>query len=708
MLLHLLMVVPLALLLYLPGWATLLALGRRAGDGVSADAAGSLFVQVGMGLAVGGAVALVLALAGAFSGLYWSLAVLAWTIVALVLARPRLSAVRETLPLRFSLFKPDLVVLAVMLLALAVFLLPFMNVFGQSDEGAYPNIAVHIKNQGSVTMTDTVMSRMDPSQRELFYYTEQAPPTMRKIQEPGYFVQDFSKGTLVPQFVFFYPALMAVFMAFLGNRAGFAILPFFAVLSVLGMYLVGRELAGRAAGLIGALLLSVTFLQVYFSKYSSAEMAAQFFFLFGIFALMKYRGMVSGGEKDAPLLAYGACAGAGFTCMMLSHIESFFILAPLVVVVLTWFALGGLAALWDNRHFLTLVSAGVAVAVFTAFNFSYRYSEVNIRATAERLPGGWWSIAAGMAALVAVAIVLRWPLGGVRRFLLARKKWILLLVAIALVGVTVYAWFVRPTPTLHLGPTNYSLLNSSNFPRLAFYLTPLGVVLAVAGYCLFITRRLDTRTLVVPACGLFFSAIFIYRVFANPQLVYSMRRFVPVVVPVALLMVAYLAAELGDLGSRRWRPALNVLASVLVIGLVVWSAALSVHIFKISQMRDSLPAVHRVSDIAAEPAVIVCDQRAAHLLTAPLRTFFGRDVAGIRGDVYLNSPKFDDFLRSLKDKGAYYVTTKGNAEVLDGRFELEKVGVVDFTGKFLNVTYEKPTTETVTFNVQFSLYRVAI
>lgn len=708
MLFHLLMIVPLALLLYLPGWATLLVLGQRQREGAPRDALGLLFLQFGMGIAIGGGIALVLALAGRFSGFHWSIASLLWTLAALALARPRLAEIRRTLPLSLSAFKQDLAIVVILLLALAIFLMPFMNVFGMSDEGAYPNIAGHIEKTGSVSGTDTVMRDMEPGLRPLFYYTEDADPIIRNIQEPGYFVTDFNKGAVLPQFIFFYPALMAVFMAFLGIRPAFGILPLFAVFSVLGLYLVGRELAGRIVGLVAALLISVTFLQVYFSKYSTAEMATQLFFLYGLFALLKYKDAAADKDSAPSLWAYGIAAATGFTAMMLSHIESFFFLAPLILTVSFWFVQGGRRALWNTRHFLISISAGIAVALFVAFEFSNRYTEVVMRATVRKLPGGWLAIVGGMVALVIAAVLLRWPLGGVRRFLFSKKKWILSLAALALVVVTAYAWFVRPALVVVRATNPQSSLNSSNLSRLVYYLTPLGVVLAVAGYCLFITRRLDGRNLIVPACGLFFSAMFLYRTLANPQLVYSMRRFVPVAVPVAFLIIGYLSAEMGNLARGRLRPALKTASVALVMALLIWSAALSVRVFKISQTRASFGVVHQVSDLAAEPSIIVCDQRAAHLLAAPLRNFFGRDVAGIRRNKNQLSPKFDVFLRSLRGKVVYYVASNSDVSKLARRFRLEAVETVEFKGVMLKTAIEKPTTETLLFIDHLFVYRVMI
>jgi hypothetical protein len=234
------------------------------------------------------------------------------------------------------------------------------------------------------------------------------------------------------------------------------------------------------------------------------------------------------------------------------------------------------------------------------------------------------------------------------------------------------------------------------------------VVLAVAGYCLFIIRRLDGRNLIVPLSGLVFSAMFLYRICAVPELVYSMRRFVPVAVPVALVMIACLAVDAGKMVRGRYRPVLKTAAAVLVLALLVWSCVLSVRVFKISQTRASLGVVHQVSDIASEPGIIVCDQRGTHLLAAPLRNFFGREVAGIRRKQFLQLPGFFKYLNSLKGQVVYFVSSTEDVGWLAKRFPMEKLGTAVFGGTMLKPTVEKPAIETGSYTFELYVYRVTI
>lgn len=702
----------LALVLYAPGWAAMLALRGGESDGATPrDGFELLFFQVGTGVAVGSTVALILALAGLFSGVTWASCCIVFTLAALAIARPDLRRLKESLPIRASVFSHDIAVLAVLLLSLALFLMPFMNVFGQGDEGIYPNTAAHIKREGSVFITDTLMEQMTPEQRELFYYTEdEGDYYERDLQEQGFMVRDFATGSVIPQFVFLFPALMAAFMAFVGPKASFLVVPMFGVLSVWALYMVGRELAGRWAGLLASLLLSVCFLQVFFAKYSTSEMAIQFFFLFGLFAFLRYRRAHGDGEPTRVTWSTGAAAGIGFSLMMLTHVESFFVLVPLAVLLLVAFIDGGLKEVTGYRHFLAFLVPGTAAAVLLGVLVSTRYTTDSMKLVVTKIPGGWYTVGAAAAAGLAVALALRWPLGGVYRYLLAHRAVVLALLALALVILVAFAWFVRPVVSsesdIQAAERKY---NGSNLSRLAFYLTPLGVLLALAGYCVFIFRGLNRRTMAVLFIGLFFSGLFLYKVFAQPVLVWSMRRYVPVVVPVAMLMVSYGLTWSYRSARGRGAAVARAVSAAVAVALVAWLLALSLHVAGINQTSGSYATVHEVADIASSPAVIVCDTGAAHHLAAPLRYFFGRQVAGLRNDKYVDLPGFERFLEMVREKGleTYMVTTERDRAAGGHRFAVDEVGEVNLEGRFLLATREKPTTETVHHELRFYVYRIS-
>ena len=98
--------------------------------------------------------------------------------------------------------------------------------------------------------------------------------TLQAIQVPAP-PRGFSPAAaeVVPQFYHLYPATLG----FLGRLAGQAAMtnlnPLLAVVSVLGVYLLGRRLAGVAAGVVAAAVLGVSMMQVWLAKYPTTEIS---------------------------------------------------------------------------------------------------------------------------------------------------------------------------------------------------------------------------------------------------------------------------------------------------------------------------------------------------------------------------------------------------------------------------------------------------
>jgi len=105
-------------------------------------------------------------------------------------------------------------------------------------------------------------------------------------------------------------------------------------------------------------------------------------------------------------------------------------------------------------------------------------------------------------------------------------------------------------------------------PRLATYLTALGLLLALAGYCLFLLRGVDLRNLLIPLTGIFYTAVFVYQPMVRSVLAYGMRRFIPVAVPVAALMEARrVTKSTGRIAILTWGNPQGMEAAALVTAL---------------------------------------------------------------------------------------------------------------------------------------------
>ena len=138
----------------------------------------------------------------------------------------------------------------------------------------------------------------------------------------GFFIR--GEDLLVPQFfpgAFVWPGLGDLAG---GVWGGLYVVPLFGALSVGISFVLGRELFGRWAGLLGAALLAAGYAQVWWARYPSSEVLTQFFILAGSVVRARF---VRGGGGGTGLLAGALLGGA-----MLVRVDAF--LAALVVPAL--------------------------------------------------------------------------------------------------------------------------------------------------------------------------------------------------------------------------------------------------------------------------------------------------------------------------------------------------------------------------------------
>jgi len=645
----------LGLLFYVPGWATWLVFHRKhlySEDSTSTIR--NLFCQVAAGAVMDGVLALFLALAGIFNLWIIAGAAAAWTVAVLVVVRPRFSRKSFGIATSGRELRQAAPLIVCLLVGFFLFMLPFMSVLGSADEGLYPNIAGTIARTGSPYIKDPVVPTVKPEASSLFYRQ-----ILRKdgtkvaysytIEEAGLYISNFTTGKITPQFFYYYPAMMAMFMGMIGFRGGFFILTFFALMSVWAIYLLAREFMESWASFVAALFLAVNFLEVYFAKFSTAEIATQFFFLVGIYAFIRMRK-----QDDAPgvgLPWWQFLAGIGFGAMLLAREDSALLFAPLFLVYCLYFARDGIKSITRDRIFLLLV-LGFTIFLGALCLGPYRiYVRSTVSASIHIIPGGYLSIGLAAAVLIGLAVVLRrWQ--SAYRYLLAHKKPILGITCVVLLLAFVYLMFVKPA----MLPANSQdkLLTLKYF---GFYLTWLGVILMVVGYLAFIYLAVDRRNVLLPLAGLTYTGIFAYNPMVALVFVWWMRRLVPVALPVGVLMMAYGLYRGWVAIKARWvwsRVRMNVVRigiACVVLALVGLCVSSSVKIAWIKGSSETLPMARTISDIAAEPGQIVCEALTGAIMGAPLRSFYGRRVVTLYQPVNMGNPLFLDFLATNQRQG---------------------------------------------------------
>jgi hypothetical protein len=627
---------------------------------------------------------------------------------------------------------PALVVLAV---SFALHARPSEYLLGGRDPGVYVAAMAHIGRTGGIAYVDPVVLSVPAQDVRLFYRNpDDSDYTWGRFS--GFRLERPQTGRVVPEFFHVFPAFGAFLFQAMGVKGALATPPIFGVLGTLGAFFVFRRLFGPAAALLGALLLGVNVVQVWFARYPVSEGFSQFLLFLGTLALLHWE------ERGGA--AFGALAGAAMGLSLLVRIDSVLVLLPLGLYLMIRRAHGDLP--WRRLAPLLLPLAVLSLhTVAHALLFSRKYALNIVRRPYWDRPLWFWVLlATGGALLVLLAHRHGPPL--VRK-LEAHHEALRAAVIAGLAVLALYACFLRPQLSAWAGadgnkpsqmwspqagvdrdgdgrlspderrPDPPPLLGALGFRRLAahdaqslvrlgWFVTPLGLGLGLLGLMLAV-RDWRSPYLFPVLLALTFGGFYFYKIRVWNDYFFALRRFVPVVLPFLLGFAAFFLARLAARGK-----VLRGLAAALALVLFALFARDTA---RIARHVDWRHAVRFVADVARrfgpEDVVVFEHAESIHLLSLPLWAVHGVNVLELsRFDPERECPGcLDHLIRSWRGRyrNIYFVYTYRSK--LCSLF-LERVPSPDyrFGTTEWDRTYEVPPTRAVGQGLSFTIARVVL
>jgi len=647
--------VPLLLIfLFLPGLATVPLFGRSLRR-LSAMERIFLAAVLGAGLCALGA--LFLATLGVYSLGALLGVVLGWSALALVL-KPRGWRI-----FAFPHLKQLLPVVLLLVAATAILSPPSHLAFGGFDVGIYANIAANIQREGTIKTTDQIAASVDPGLRDLLYLPNANPNLPYQAREyQGFYITDFSSGQVVPQFFHLWPALMAVFASFLGLNGMFWAVTLVAVLAALGLFL----LVGRFLGLGGAIvaaLLTLTFMpMVYFARYGTSEMLNLALFLAAILALVAHLEPEEGGREAAGLAALG---GLFIVLGMLTRIDFLFVAVPLGLLFIYRAVMG--TARRGDYAFLGMLGLGIFAGLGYGFLFSRPYTATTLAGVRNGRLTDWFPwllVAAGTILIVAIfRQQIRAMLGWVAR----RRRVIVPVAALLVISGAAYLYFIRPRGTNVVIPYVEELdvwgpsFAKDTFVRWGWYFSWLGLLLAVGGYVTWLVRERSFKAAVPWCAGMFFTVFYVINMRNFPLHILVMRRIMPVIFPIAVLMICYALFSLRDYGNRlseRWLkvPGMGwVLMAALLVPLLVFLVLSSKPVYGLNEGAGELPVAEQIASSIEPGSTVLISPWLGNLAGPSLRYFEGVQTARLIAYDTVSAPRFPDLLGQLGRQGPVYL-----------------------------------------------------
>lgn len=494
------------------------------------------------------------------------------------------------------------------------FVPPAEYVMGGKDPGVYLNAGVQIAQRGTLIISDGTVSSVPVPYRELvFPYLRN--PDYHGTRFMGFFLLDPQPGSVVGQFPHLYPASIAVAYGVHGLSGARWVSVWWSVVGVLAVYFLGSRLFGRAAAAAGAALLAVHVVQVWYSRYPNAEIVLQPL-LFGA-ALAYVRAQSDDQRFFRPVAALLLVLG------VFAHLTGLFAVAALGATAVVGRCAGHRLSLSFTGPLV--LGTGLALAYYAThlpvyfqiptqfFRFLSPVAVSGLVAAGLAALGFWWR-----AGHPAVAPVLRRAIP----VLLVGGLWL----------AAGYAYFLRAAEGA-LAPHDADSLRIFT----EFYLTPLGLALALAGLAV-AARRSFWSAAPLLALVAMFSLVFFYKMRVIPEHFWAARRFLAVVLPASLLLAGVAAfADVRVVPEARWR-VLNArgvrwarcaLGLVLVGLLARHFVQATLPILRHVEYAGLIPRLERLAARFTERDLVLVEARIAsdtHVLALPLAYIYARNV----------------------------------------------------------------------------------
>ncbi len=701
--------IPLLLLFLAVSGLTTLPLFGRSIERLSALERWLLAAVLGVGLSA--LAALLLAVSGVYSlGALLGL-VLGWSALAVVLGWKRRSWRLFALPA----WKQWLPVLVLLIAATAIFSPPSHLAFGGFDVGVYANIAANIQREGRITATDQVVAGVEASQRDLLYLANNnssLPYQAREFQ--GYYITDFVTGQVVPQFFHLWPALMAIFASFLGTAGMFWAVTLVAVLAALALFLLVKRYLGLAAAIVAGLL-TLTFMpMVYFSKYSTSEMLDLALFLA---ALLTLAALLEPGEETGSGTGLAVLGGLFVVLGMLTRIDFLFVAAPLGLLFVYRVIMG--TARRSDYAFLGMLGLGLAAGLGYGFLFSRPYTATVLGGQLGGRLASWIPWVLVGVILLALCLIFRRRARVILVWLGRRRRFIVPLAAFALIAGAAYLYFIRPSGADSIVPYVEELnlrgpsFVKDTFIRWGWYFSWLGLLLAVGGYAAWLARQKRFSSAVPWVVGMFFSVVYVSNMRNIPLHILVMRRSMPIIFPIAILMICYALVTLRDYGnslSRRWLrvPAAGwALAAFALAPLLVFFVLSSRPVFGLNEGAGELSLTGDVAAVLEPGSVLLISPWLGNLAGPPLRYFEGIQTARLTSYDTVASPGFPALLAGLAGQGSVYLLWDNTQDMRMGSgVRATQVGVFADIEKALEASFEHRPQEVMENLREYSLYRL--
>ena len=548
----------------------------------------------------------------------------------------------------------DLCLAGILLLGVFTFGRTSEYIASQRDPGEHANIAVRLAQEQSLRFSDPDFRDFDEDRQKLFL------PVLLKNAlyleaVPGFSLLDAETGEMLPQYLHLFPLWLSLAFKLWRFEGLFGFNVLLGLLSLLLVVGLAIEIfRSRTVGLVASGLLCLNLGQIWLVRSPFSETLAQVLLLAGVWMLT-----LALSRRHSGL---GFLSGLVFGLSLMVRIDSVLaILALSVFLILVRSGLAGRAGLAVRP-----VAAGLAIGVayslahMALFAYPYVLSILHNQGVLSFLERQWgW-----LLALALLATGLAWSsrrLMGLtaawqeRRFPAAmaggdsatRRRMVFVSLSGLLIIAFAWGYFFRPmmdpgANLLPLAPPHQGFIsyyNELNLVRLGWYLSPLGLCLALLGAILAL-RQVVLKGQVRPLPLLLLLAAFLlfygYKSRAFPDNYWVIRRYAEVAIPAMLILAGLAVQRLYRLASAHPRlgapsASRRFLLQACGLGVLTVMAATQTvaawPFFRQGELGGSWGQMAALATRTKEADVILFEHGPAQdFFLGPLRNMFGQTV----------------------------------------------------------------------------------
>jgi hypothetical protein len=591
----------------------------------------------------------------------------------------------------------ELGVLAGVALVAAVLFFPGFAYGAGKDPGAYVSHAIAITRVGSAGFDDPVLDRS-------------RIPTVEVMREdeasrfPAIWIGDRDAHRIVVQFYHLWPALLASAFAAGGYTGLVNLTPLCGVLAVLLVTLIARRAFGLLAGALAGLLLATNMLEVWQARYPSTETFTQMIVsgaLLGIVVALQTGWRPAAGLAGLLLgVAYLARPDSLLLILLAVGAGSVLIVAGRFDARAAWFAAG--------------LAATLPCGFYQAYVSARRYTLTN---NVPDLPVVLAVILGALAVAVLVRRVApaagRWAWEVLERRPVQRR---LGTAVVAVAALLLLLGFLRPWL---FGPVwgdfrgrPVRTYDEATLIRLSWFLTLPGFGLALAGLALVALRRWRAAGWAPLLPALCLLPVYAYRAEVSARLMWWTRRFVPIILPglVVLIAVALAAGLALAAGPRRLRWPVRAGTAVTAGFLLVVFAGQSLPLRHHQEHGGSFETVQRIASAAGgNQGVFLWEQSSSLYDVAYL---FGGPVWLQQGQISALLPRRPDpayvwsFVRGFPGQPVFLVTRGHRRPKAYASLGLRAVDQITYVMPVWRETYTTRPSGAVGVPLRFTIWQV--